>query len=51
MANWQKFITDFSNYLASNQSSGPFDTGKKLSEYYVNAIKGTKAIPAGNTIN
>lgn len=51
MANWQKFITDFSNYLASNQSSGPFDTGKKLSEYYVNTIKGTKAIPAGNTIN
>ena len=51
MANWQKFITDFSNYLASNQSTGPFDTGKKLAEYYVNTIKGTKAIPAGNTIN
>lgn len=51
MANWQKFIQDFSNYLASNQSKGPFDTGKKLAEYYVNTIKGAKAIPAGNKID
>jgi len=51
MANWQKFITDFSNFLSSNQSSGPFQTGKKLSEYYVNTIKGAKAIPAGNALD
>ena len=51
MANWQKFITDFSNFLSSNQSSGPFQTGKKLSEYYVNTIKDAKAIPAGNALN
>jgi len=51
MANWQKFIQDFSNFLASNQSKGPFDTGKKLAEYYVNTIKGTKTIPAGNKID
>jgi hypothetical protein len=51
MANWQKFITDFSNFLSSNQSSGPFQTGKKLSEYYVNTIKDAKAIPSGNSLN
>jgi hypothetical protein len=51
MANWQKFIQDYSNYLSSNQSSGPFDIGKKLAGYYVNTIKGTKAIPSGNPIN
>ena len=51
MANWQQFITDFSNFLSSNQSSGPFQTGKKLSEYYVNTIKGAKAIPAGNALD
>ena len=51
MANWQKFIQDFSNFLASNQSKGPFDTGKKLAEYYVNTIKGSKTIPAGNKID
>lgn len=51
MANWQQFITEFSNFLSSNQSSGPFQTGKKLSEYYVDAIKGAKAIPSGNRLN
>jgi len=51
MADWQKFIQDFSNFLASNKSTGPFETGRKLSEYYVNTIKGSKTIPAGNTIN
>ena len=51
MANWQKFTQDFSDFLSSNKSSGPFETGRKLSELYVNTIKGSKAIPANNSIN
>ena len=51
MANWNKFVNDYANYFSSNQSKGPFDAGKKLSQFYLDAIGTAKAIPSGNNLN
>ena len=51
MANWNKFVNDYANYFSSNQSSGPFVAGRKLAEFYIDAIGTAKTIPGNNALN